>query len=137
MNPLDDKLISALRERGQRVTQPRLQIHRLVASEPRHVTADEVHSELPELSPATIYSTLELLEELGVVRRVASLEGVTVYDSVTEPHGHAVCRSCGAMFDLLGPCAAEGTAPRGFQVERAEIQLVGLCGRCAAVAHRV
>jgi Fe2+ or Zn2+ uptake regulation protein len=131
MDALDHKLTAVLRERGQRVTQPRLRIHRLVAATPRHVTADQLHDELPDLSPATIYSTLELLEELGVVRRVASLEGVTVYDSVSEPHGHAVCRRCGAMFDIAAADTARSAAPAGFEIERAEVQLIGLCARCA------
>jgi Fe2+ or Zn2+ uptake regulation protein len=96
----DEVLSDALRSRGQRVTLPRLMVHRFVTSAPRHVTADDIHEELPSLSFATIYSTLDLLEDLGLVRRVSTLEGAAVYDSRTEPHDHAVCRVCGRMFDL-------------------------------------
>jgi Fe2+ or Zn2+ uptake regulation protein len=63
-----------LRRRGMRVTSPRLVIHRLVLERDRHVTAEEVRdavaASLPGVSLPTVYATLELLEELGIVRRV-------------------------------------------------------------------
>ena len=127
----DQHLVEALRARGQRVTLPRLMVHRFVASAPQHVTAEDVHSELPSLSFGTIYSTLELLEELGLVRRVSTLEGRAVYDSRTEAHGHAVCRRCGKLFDL-DPGEVASAAPAGFSVEQTTIQIVGLCADCRA-----
>jgi Fur family transcriptional regulator, peroxide stress response regulator len=126
----DQVVTEALRTRGQRVTLPRLMVHRFVSRAPQHVTAEDIHRELPSLSFATIYSTLELLEELGLVRRVSTLEGAAVYDSRTEPHGHAVCRRCGRLFDL-DPGEAAGAAPAGFTVEQTTIQMVGLCATCA------
>src|SRR4051794_12147091 len=57
----DRELIAALRRRGARVTLARLLVHRHVRSRDAHVTADEVHAELPTLSPATVYATLDLL----------------------------------------------------------------------------
>ncbi len=132
MDVLDQKLSEALRARGQRVTLPRLMVHRYVASAPQHVTAEHVHTELPSLSFGTIYSTLELLEELGLVRRVTTLEGAAVYDSQTDPHGHAVCRRCGKLFDLEPGSVSMPATPAGFRVEQAEVQLVGLCSACAS-----
>jgi Fur family transcriptional regulator, peroxide stress response regulator len=129
----DQKLTETLRARGQRVTLPRLMVHRFVTRAPQHVTADDVHEELPSLSFATIYSTLDLLEELGLVRRVSTLEGVAVYDSRTDAHDHAVCRVCGRMFDLDAG-EAKAAAPRGFRVEQATIQLIGVCAECRGVA---
>jgi Fur family transcriptional regulator, peroxide stress response regulator len=126
----DQVLTEALRTRGQRVTLPRLMVHRVVALQPQHVTAERIHEELPSLSFATIYSTLDLLEELGLVRRVSTLEGAAVYDSRTDPHGHALCRRCGKLFDL-DPGEVAGAAPAGFSVEQTTIQMVGLCADCA------
>jgi Fe2+ or Zn2+ uptake regulation protein len=126
----DQALADALRGRGQRLTLPRLMVHRFVTEAPRHVTADDVHEELPSLSFATIYSTLDLLEALGLVRRVSTLEGVAVYDSRTDPHDHAVCRVCGRMFDLEPGRISAAHAPDGFQVEQAQLQVVGVCADC-------
>src|SRR3954447_19666881 len=97
---LDTQLSAKLKARGQRITMPRLAVHRFVASAPKHVTAEDVHAELPSLSFGTIYSTLDLLEELELVRRVSTLDGVAVYDSRVDSHDHAVCRRCGRMFDV-------------------------------------
>ena len=129
---LDTELISRLKARGQRVTMPRLAVHRFVASAPKHVTAEDVHSELPSLSFATIYSTLDLLEQLELVRRVSTMDGVAVYDSRTEAHDHAVCRKCGRMFDVEAVGVRAGAAPAGFQVEQAVVQFVGVCADCTS-----
>jgi Fur family transcriptional regulator, peroxide stress response regulator len=126
----DQMLSEALRSRGQRVTLPRLMVHRFVASAPQHVTADDVHDELPSLSYGTIYSTLDLLEELGLVRRVSTLGGSAVYDSRTDAHDHALCRVCGRMFDIEHANVPAAAAPRGFEVERAQVELIGVCADC-------
>ena len=126
----DQVLSEALRARGQRVTLPRLMVHRFVASAPQHVTADDVHDELPSLSFGTIYSTLELLGELGLVRRVSTLEGAAVYDSRTDAHDHALCRVCGRMFDLEHQDLPKPALPRGFTAERAQVEIVGVCADC-------
>jgi Fe2+ or Zn2+ uptake regulation protein len=138
-NPLDEELAAALRASGQRLTLPRLLVNRHVRARNRHVTAEQVHSELspelPSLSPATIYATLDLLDKLGFVRRVSTPGGATVYDPRVQPHHHLVCRNCGRMEDLdaaLDTRRAERAArAAGFSVEHAELQLSGLCAECA------
>lgn len=126
----DDQFVSALRARGLRVTNPRLRVHRHVRDAQGHVTAEEVGASLPGVSAGTVYAALELLEDMGVVRRVSTLGGTAVFDSRPEPHHHAVCRRCGRMQDLEAPAPA-AIAPAGFLVERAELQLVGVCAACA------
>ena len=126
----DQVLTDALRARGQRVTLPRLMVHSFVTSAPQHVTADDIHDELPSLSFATIYSTLDLFEQLGLVRRVSTLEGPAVYDSRTDAHDHAICRVCGRMFDLEHQELPAPALPRGFKAERAQVEVVGVCADC-------
>ena len=126
----DQVLTEALRARGQRVTLPRLAVHRFVSRAPQHVTADDIHEELPSLSFATIYSTLDLLEELGLVRRVSTLGGSAVYDSRLDAHDHAICRVCGRMFDLERHELHAPALPRGFKAERAQVEVFGVCADC-------
>ena len=126
----DQVLTEALRARGQRVTLPRLMVHRFVSRAPQHVTADDIHEELPSLSFATIYSTLDLFEELGLVRRVSTLGGSAVYDSRVESHDHAICRVCGRMFDVDHNEVPGTVAPKGFTVERTQVELIGVCADC-------
>jgi Fe2+ or Zn2+ uptake regulation protein len=135
---LDAELISALHERGQRVTLPRLLVHRCVRRAAAHVTPDQVHAELspahPGLSPATIYGTLDLLDELGFVRRVSTPRGTALYDPRTDEHHHVICRVCGRLQDVDAPVdtAAVESAARaaGFAVEHGQVTLSGLCPDC-------
>src|SRR3954451_18284692 len=68
MDP-DTELIAALRASGRRVTMPRLAVHRHLRAGARHVTAEQLHAELaeqiPSLSAATVYDTLDLLDGLA------------------------------------------------------------------------
>lgn len=137
---LDRDLIAALRGRGHRVTLPRLIVHRHLRRRAEHVTPEQVSAELaadlPSLSPATVYATLDLLDALGFVRRVSTPRGGTVYDPRMEPHHHAVCRRCGRIEDLEATvdagAAERAAAAAGFRVEHRELQLSGVCGACVA-----
>ena len=104
---MDERLVSQLRERGMRVTPQRMVIHRELCGQSQHITADQVLAQVSEVLPGTslptVYSTLELLESLGLVRRVGTGNGAVVFDSRVEPHAHTVCRRCGAMSTLEAP----------------------------------
>ena len=131
---------AALSNSGQRVTAPRLLVHRHVRRASGHLTPERVHAdleaELPSLSPATVYTTLELLAQLGFTRRVATPRGMTVYDPRVEPHHHAICSGCGRIVDLDAPVPmhrASGAArAAGFRVDTAAVLVSGLCAMCAA-----
>src|SRR5438067_12809481 len=96
---LDRELIGALHERGQRVTPQRLVLHRVLRASAQHLTAEDVlkrsRDVLPNVSLPTIYATLELFEELGVIRRVPAAGPARVYDSRLDHHHHVRCRVCG------------------------------------------
>jgi Fe2+ or Zn2+ uptake regulation protein len=121
-----------------RVTPQRVVVHRALQELDRHVTADElldaVTERLPNVSLPTIYASLELLEELGMVRRVQRA-GTTLFDPRTDPHHHLVCTSCGSVEDFdsqLDTGALERAAARhGFAHERVEALVHGRCRACA------
>src|SRR4051795_4223351 len=100
----DIELIEALRKRGQRVTPQRLVINRTLQDLNRHVSAEEVlgavEERLPNVSLPTVYSTLELLGQLGLVRRVGPAGGRVLFDPRMDEHQHAVCSVCGRVEDL-------------------------------------
>ena len=136
---MDTGLKQALRDRGQRVTPQRLLIHRAIRQLDRHATADEVLDEvskaLPNASLPTIYATLELFEELGIVRRIATGEGAVLYDPRAGDHHHLVCTRCGEVQDLEAPLdsgrAIRAARRGGFRPQRAELVVHGLCADCA------
>jgi len=133
----DDQLSTALRERGMRVTPQRVVLHRALLELDRHVTADElldaVGDRLPNVSLPTIYATLDLLEELGMVRRVQRA-GTTLFDPRTDAHHHLICTTCGSIEDLdsaLDTAMLErAAARRGFEHERIEAVVHGRCAAC-------
>jgi len=143
--PRDDaELSELLRDRGLRATSQRLVMHRLLRDRDRHVSAEELLAEasglLPGLSLPTVYATLELFEELGIVRRVNGGGGTLVWDTRIDAHHHMICRSCGRIEDLETPLdldRARGSAARsGFRPDHAEVVVSGLCASCARVAAR-
>ncbi len=137
MDAMTDELSTALRERGMRVTPQRVVVHRALRELDRHVTADElldaVADRLPNVALPTIYATLDLLEELGMVRRVQRA-GTTLFDPRTESHHHLVCALCGSIEDLdceLDTGAlARAAARHGFEQERIEAVVHGRCATC-------
>ena len=127
----------ALHDRGMRVTSQRVIVHRALQELDRHVTAEEllesVSQRLPSVSLPTIYATLELLEELGMVRRVQRA-GTTLFDPRTDLHHHLVCSICGSIEDIdseLETRPLERAAGKhGFAPERIEAVVHGRCARC-------
>lgn len=134
----EDRLVAALRDRGQRVTSQRLVIGRLLRDLDRHVTAEEVlrlaSEQLPGVSLPTVYATLDLLAELGEARRV-SVGGPVLYDPRVEDHAHVRCRECGRVEDLDVPLdaarALRAARDAGFAPDTAELVVEGRCAACA------
>jgi Fe2+ or Zn2+ uptake regulation protein len=132
-------LIELLHSRGQRVTCQRLVILRELRRRRRHATAEEIHhavlDELPGTSTPTVYATLDLFVELGLVRRIDT-GTAALYDARLEPHQHAVCRRCGRVQDVDGRLNAgallSAADASGFHPEAAELIISGLCEECSA-----
>jgi Fur family ferric uptake transcriptional regulator len=135
---MEPSLLDRLRTRGYRLTAQRRVVAQVLEGENVHLTADEVHQQaaalLPEISRATVYSTLQQFAELGEVRELA-LDGRSKrYDpNVTPPHHHLVCDGCGVVYDVAHELAApELTADdrHGMRVTSGEIVYHGTCPAC-------
>jgi Fe2+ or Zn2+ uptake regulation protein len=135
-------LSRVLRERGQRVTPQRLAIARTVRELDRHTTAEtvfgRVSEQMPGVSLPTVYATLDLLEEIGLVRRVPTETGTAVYDPRTEDHHHLVCRRCGEIMDVDAPVDRDellaAARTLGFAADDAQVVVRGTCANCRAAA---
>src|SRR4051812_4556220 len=134
----DIQLTGALRKRGQRVTPQRLVINRTLQEMGRHVSAEEVlgavEERLPNVSLPTVYSTLELLGELGLLRRVGPAGGRMLFDPRTDEHQHAVCSVCGRVEDIEAHLDAEpaidAARAAGWSDATAGVLITGVCERC-------
>ena len=136
----DERLATALRAGGHRVTSQRLVLYRVLSDLGRHAHAEEIArasaERLPGLSLPTVYATLELFEGLGLVRRVDAGGPATLFDPRTDPHAHFACRICGAVADLdavVDATAVEAAArATGAEPDQVEVVLRGVCGACRA-----
>src|SRR3954470_5187205 len=136
----DERLETALRGGGHRLTSQRLVLHRVLAELARHASAEEIArasaERLPGLSLPTVYATLELFEDLGLVRRVDAGGPAALFDPRTEPHAHFSCRRCGTVSDVdaeVDATAAQVAArATGAEPDHVEVVLRGLCGACRA-----
>src|ERR687885_388 len=134
----DDRLATVLRAGGHRMTSQRLVLHRVLAELGRHASAEEIArasaERLPGLSLPTVYATLELFEDLGLVRRVDAGGPAALFDPRTQRHAHFSCRRCGAVSALdvaVDATAAEDAARRsGAEPAHVDVVVRGVCAAC-------
>jgi Fur family peroxide stress response transcriptional regulator len=125
------------RSRGIRVTAQRLAVYRALAEDLAHPTAESVYSRLsrqiPGLSQATIYRTLQFFESENLIRRVSSPGSIGRFDANVDAHQHLLCRVCGSLADISVPELHSAVIPKvsGFQVEELDIRLIGVCKACS------
>jgi Fur family ferric uptake transcriptional regulator len=135
------ELTDSLRSRGLRITAQRAVILETLAAMNGHCTAQEVFdraaSRLPGLNLATVYRTLELLYQVGLVDVLTSATEVQCYTFRDGHHRHAhlVCRRCGRMLeadlDLVEKLRSEIENRSGFLIDDHHLALSGLCSDCA------
>ncbi|HEV3309292.1 MAG TPA: Fur family transcriptional regulator [Chloroflexota bacterium] len=135
-----EALKAILRGRGLSATAARLSVLQVLRDGHEHRTAAEIRTDVllryPAIDPATIYRTLERLEEHGLAIRVVTGDTAVRWAHVTDNHHHLVCRRCGSIMEL-GPTpfhhlAAEIAAEDGHHVEVQHVVLHGLCSDCAS-----
>lgn len=103
-----------------------------------HITADElaasVRSRHPEIHRATIYRTLDRLQEAGVVSHVHLGHGPSTFHLGDHPHHHAVCSGCGAVielpFDAMEDVARRLNEEHGWELAPQHFALSALCPDC-------
>ena len=133
-----EKLIKQLRERRIAVTPQRLAVMGVLKTRRDHPTADhiyqEVRGQLPAISFNTVYKTLEILCQQGMVIKVNPLHAVARYDGETGRHAHLICRQCYQIIDLdwegSEVPALPAEALQGFQIEHPSLTFWGLCPGC-------
>ena len=110
----DRQLRDALESNGQRYTDQRAAVYHYLLQTDTHPTADDVfitvRHDIPDISLATVYKSLETLVGCGLAVKLTYGDGSARYDGRTDPHHHARCLTCGAVKDVPGrlehrPCA--------------------------------
>jgi Fe2+ or Zn2+ uptake regulation protein len=136
-----DGLNERLAHSGLRSTPHRQHVYEVLLAHPDHPTAEEVFirmkKDVPEIAMATVYNSLDALVKCGLVRLVNVDRGATRFCPNMKEHGHFVCESCGAVFDIeIGTRAdrKEIQVPSGFKIDHYDIAIHGQCARCTSKA---
>ena len=142
---LDTEQVSAeLAARGHRLTRQRRAVLGAIAAAPSSLTALQVYDaarrDCPALGLTTVYRTLEVLTELGALRRVHGPDHCESFVPAGAAHGHTVvCDGCGRVTEFtacdmrrITDAASQET---GYRITDHFLQLSGLCSRCAAAAR--
>ncbi len=134
-----DELRDLFREAGRRLTSQRCLILDVLRESDEHLDAEAVHELAKKrangLSLATVYRTLTLLKEMGLVEEHRLGEGHSHYEAVQEePHYHFTCRRCGKVIEFDAPLVAKIERDlcehAGVQVTNAHLHLTGYCKDC-------
>ncbi len=140
-----DDLVAAVKRSGHRMTENRRAILRtlLAAREPVTLEMIRDRSEHEGLRPdfATVFRTMEQLEELNLVQKV-NLGRSSSYFELVDPrshHDHLVCTGCGRVVPLVDDCPVEKmerelARKHGFTEIRHSLEFFGKCPRCSETA---
>jgi Fur family peroxide stress response transcriptional regulator len=135
-----DRLRTAFRRSGAKLTHQRLEIFREIASRVDHPGVDAVFhavkNRLPTVSLDTVYRTLWLLNDLRLITTLGPRREGVRFDPNLDRHHHYVCVQCGLVQDFESPRLAALHVPaavHGFgSIEGVQVEVRGLCRRCAS-----
>ena len=137
LSPIEG-VVDKLRDHGFKITHPRYQVIEHVATRDETFTAEELAAELAPVGRATVYRTIKLLVEQGLLCRVVLGDGSVCYrTSHLAHHHHLVCVSCGATEDihLSDVEAVMGRVREAteYEVVSHRIEVYGFCPRCRTI----
>jgi len=134
-----ERLMNVLTHAGIKVTHQRLEIYSQVAKSNEHPDAVSIYrsvrEKLPTVSLDTVYRTLWLLTDLGLITTLGTPRDRVRFDANQEPHHHFICSRCGLTRDIYCSEYDKLALPKEVlalgKVEKTQVEFRGLCTRCA------
>ena len=132
-------MVARLSQKGYRITPQRLMILNAINGASGHVSAEEIYESIrksyPGLNISTVYRTLELLKEMGLVTETDMGDGrVRFHSAGHEHHHHLVCSACGKVIDLdeemFAPLISMLKAKYAFHADLHHMAIFGRCKDC-------
>jgi Fur family transcriptional regulator, ferric uptake regulator len=137
------KLKENLKGKGYKLTpQRRAIVDSIIDNEGKHLTAEEIYDFVkigcPEIGLATVYRTIILLEELGIVSKLDLGDGCSryelIHDEESHHHHHLVCSNCGKVIevegDLLEVIEHNIESKYKFAIHNHSLKFFGICNEC-------
>lgn len=134
------EFVDACRQKGIKATHQRTEILRELVATVEHPDAktiyERVRRRIPAISFDTVYRTLNLFEQEGIISRVGSVRDRARFDANTDRHHHFVCTECGKISDFYSDSLDRLPAPRQVtamgKVEGVYVEMRGRCRKCQA-----
>jgi Fur family transcriptional regulator, ferric uptake regulator len=140
MSQRNDLLYRVLKDRNLKCTPERKAIFKEVEGLDYHFDADDLflnlHKKNTKVSKGSIYRTLRIFEQAGIVRAVVFTERHMHYERVMgkSHHSHLICTGCGRIIEFSSPKIASGLEQacrkHGFREFDHKVEATGLCKRC-------
>ncbi|MGI6227812.1 MAG: Fur family transcriptional regulator, partial [Peptococcales bacterium] len=135
MKPSFEDLKKKLKQKNINLSYQRLKVLEYLTENRCHPTVDQIFTDLQKdistLSKTTVYNTLRVLTEAGLVRVITIEDNESRYDIVTENHGHFKCESCGTIYDFsIDINSLPLNDLINFKISDKNVYFKGICPRC-------
>ncbi|MDP4145392.1 MAG: Fur family transcriptional regulator [Bacillota bacterium] len=144
LSPQDiEQLKNNLKEKGYKLTpQRRAVLDIIIKNDGKHLTAEELYDLVkvvcPEIGLATVYRTVQLLEEIGVIYKLDLNDGCNRYELVHQnenhQHHHLICTSCGTVIEVQGDLLENlehiVEEKYDFAIKNHSVKFYGVCSDC-------
>ncbi|MBE3582456.1 transcriptional repressor [Moorellaceae bacterium AZ2] len=131
--------LERLQEHERRLTpQRKAVLQAFLELSQEHPTADEIYraakNHCATLGLATVYRTLDLFVQLGIIQKVPSVDGIARYEVNSLSHSHFLCLKCGRTYELeeegVNLPVPQRLSTSGFEILKCSLVVVGFCPSC-------
>ncbi|MFC2070859.1 Fur family transcriptional regulator [Chloroflexota bacterium] len=139
MRLTETKVLAALRKQGHKLTPQRRAVVKIITSAKGHLTPgtiyEKIHRTHPDIGLVTIYRTLDLLAELGLICELQTGGKHRSYTTgIQQHHHHLICSGCGIVIDFTGrhleKLERSLSGESGFRIDAHLLEFIGLCRAC-------
>lgn len=133
-----DEVTKILKENGYKVTPQRLAVFNILKNTKEHPCVDSIYTKLqpmyPTMSLATVYKSLEVFKNIGLIQELNVGEGSFRYDYNTNQHPHIICTKCGRVDDIddemLFDLSDIVESKTGYKLTKQQLYFYGYCPKC-------
>ncbi|MEA3445755.1 MAG: Fur family transcriptional regulator [Bacteroidota bacterium] len=130
-----EKTDEYLKTHGIKPSYQRIKVFDFLIKNKNHPTVDTIYrdlvGEIPTLSKTTVYNTLKLFHEKGIVLIINIEDNETRFDADISNHGHFKCKRCGEIYDFeLGENNLSLPGLKEFAIDEQHVYLKGICPKC-------
>ena len=126
-----EKFLDVIRESGSKLTLPRKTVLEKLYSAPKPLTLKEIHHKCKQVDFASVYRSIKLFQEIGLVEEITFADKKTRYELVSNlHHHHIICSECGEIKDLPICVISEIKKLTKYKITKHTFEFLGLCPKC-------